>query len=90
MTHTVLVILGGAVLLAVFVLFGKLWGDTTASMALAAKVFIPFWLVVSVVNLWIGVSKAGYTVREEAPILLLVFAVPAIVAAIVIWRLTRT
>jgi len=28
-------------------------------------------------------------VREEAPILLLVFAVPAIVAAFVAWRLSR-
>jgi hypothetical protein len=89
MMHSVLVIVGGVALLGVFVLFGHLWGVTTPSLALAAKVFIPFWLVVSVVNLWIGVSKAGYTVREEAPILLLVFAAPAIVAAFLIWRLSR-
>lgn len=88
--HTVLVIVGGMVLLGVFALFGKLWGDTAAAMALAAKVFIPFWLVVSVVNLWIGVSRAGYTVRDEAPILLVIFAIPAVIAAVLIWRLSRT
>ena len=89
MMHSVLVIMGGVALLGIFELFGQLWGGTAASLALAAKAFIPFWLVISVVNLWIGVSKAGYTVREEAPILLLVFAVPAIVAAFVAWRLSR-
>jgi len=88
--HTVLVIVGGVVLLGVFALFGKLWGDTASAMALAAKVFIPFWLVVSVVNLWIGVSRAGYTVRDEAPILLAIFAIPAVIAAVLIWRLSRT
>ena len=87
--HTVLVVLGGVALLAVFLLFGKLWGGTTSDLALAARAFIPFWLIVSVVNLWIGVSKAGYTVRDEAPILLIVFAAPAIIAALLIWRLAR-
>ena len=87
--HTILTILGGVALLAVFLLFGRLWGGTAPSFALAAKAFIPFWLVVSVVNLWVGVSKAGYTVRDEAPILLVVFAVPAVLAALAIWRFTR-
>ena len=88
--HMALVILGGLVLLGVFVLFGWLWGASAAGMALAAKVFIPAWLLVSSVNMWIGVRKAGYSVREELPILLVVFLVPAIIAAIVIWRLGRT
>jgi hypothetical protein len=30
--------------------------------------------------MWIGVSRAGYSVVDEAPVFLLVFAVPAIVA----------
>ena len=40
-------------------------------------------------NLWIGVAKAGYSVAEEAPIFLVVFAVPAAVAIIVGWALFR-
>jgi len=87
--HVLMVIAGGIVLLGVFLLFGKLWGGASAGVAGAAKVFVPVWLGVAVVNLWVGVSKAGYTVREELPILLLVFAVPAIVAAAVIWYLSR-
>lgn len=84
--HMLMVIAGGSVLLGVFLLFGKLWGGDAAALALAAKIFIPVWLAVSIANLWIGVSYAGYTVREELPILLLVFLVPAALASLVIWR----
>lgn len=87
--HMAMVIGGGFVLLGLCMLFGKLWGGTTPDLVLAAKVFIPLWLVVSVANLWVGVTKAGYSVREELPILLIVFAVPAVAAAIAIWRLAR-
>ncbi|WP_250634311.1 hypothetical protein [Pinirhizobacter soli] len=84
-----MVICGGIVLLGLFMLFGKLWGGTTLDLVLAAKVFIPIWLIVSVTNLWVGVTKAGYSVRDELPILLIVFAVPTVAAAIAIWRLAR-
>jgi hypothetical protein len=86
--HIALVMLGGIVQLGVFVLFGWLWGSTTASMALAAKAFVPFWLVVATVNMWIGVVHAGYSVKLELPILLLNFAVPAVVAGMAAWRLS--
>lgn len=84
--HMLMVIGGGIVLLGVFLLFGKLWGGDAAGLVLAAKVFIPVWLVIAIANLWIGVSHAGYSVREELPILLIVFIVPAALAALAIWR----
>jgi hypothetical protein len=56
-------------------------------MATAALAFLPIWLIGAGINLWIGVSKAGYSVREEAPIFLLVFAVPAVVGIILWWLL---
>lgn len=87
--HVALVISGGLLLLCVFVLFGWLWGASAAGMALAAKSFVPVWLAVAIANMWVGVSHAGYTVREEAPILGLVFAVPAIAAAVAAWQLSR-
>lgn len=87
--HVLMVIGGGLVLLGIFVLFGWLWGASAAGMALAAKVFVPAWLVVACVNMWVGVTHAGYSVRQESPILLLVFAVPAIAAGIAIWQLSR-
>jgi hypothetical protein len=88
--HVAMVIGTGILLLIVFTLFGWLWGASTAGMALAAKAFVPVWLAVACVNMWVGVSHAGYTVRQEAPILVLVFAVPAIVAAVTAWQLTRS
>jgi hypothetical protein len=57
-------------------------------MALAAKAFVPAWLLVAAVNMWVGVAHAGYSAREEFPILLLVFAVPAVVAGFAVWRLS--
>jgi hypothetical protein len=84
--HMLMVIAGGAVLLGVFLLFGKLWGGETAAFALAAKLFMPVWLAVSIANLWVGVNHAGYAVREELPILLFVFLVPAALAGLVIWK----
>ncbi len=88
--HVLMVIGAGLVLLGVFVLFGWLWGASAAGMALAAKVFLPAWLIVAGVNMWVGVAHAGYSVREELPILLLVFAVPAVAAGIAVWQLSRS
>ncbi len=89
--HTVKVIAGGFLLLAVCLLIGRLAGGAAsgAHLASAAKLFIPLWLVVAAVNLWIGVAKAGYTVADEAPVFLVVFAIPAVVALLLVWRLTR-
>ena len=87
--HVMMVIAGGLALLGVFVLFGWLWGGNAAGMTLAAKVFVPVWLLVATANMWVGVSRAGYAVREELPILLLVFAVPALLAGLLYWRLAR-
>lgn len=86
--HVILVIVGGLVLLGVSALFGWLWGGSAAGMALAAKVFVPAWLLISCANMWVGVHHAGYSVREELPILLLVFALPAIAAGVAVWWLS--
>lgn len=87
--HMLLVIIGGAVLLGLFALFGKLWGGDAAGIAVGAKLFIPAWCAVALVNMWVGVTKAGYTVAQELPILLVVFAVPAALAALLAWQLAR-
>lgn len=87
--HIAMVLMGGIVQLAIFVLFGWLWGNSTAAMALAAKVFIPFWLVITLVNMWVGVTHAGYSVKAESPILALNFLLPAVLAGITAWQLSR-
>lgn len=87
--HMLLVIIGGLLLCGVFALFGKLWGGDIAGVVTGLKLFIPAWLVVALINMWVGVTKAGYTVAQELPILLIVFAVPAIAAGIAMWQLAR-
>lgn len=91
MSHTVKVIAAGFALLAVCLLIGRATtSPPSGGMVLGAKVFLPLWLAGAGINMWVGVSRAGYTVREEAPIFALVFAVPAVVALLLWWRLART
>ena len=78
--HTILVIVGGLALLAVVSILGKLAG---VGISRAALWFIPIWLVCAAVNMWVGVSRAGYSVAAEFPIFLIVFAVPAALALVV-------
>jgi hypothetical protein len=89
--HTIKVIAGGFLLLAVCLLIGRVAGGAAPAAGLAggAKLFIPLWLVAAAVNMWIGVSKAGYTVADEAPVFFVVFAIPAAVALLLVWRLSR-
>ncbi len=86
--HTVLVILGGLLLLAVFLIFGWLWGGA-AGVPAAARLFLPAWAALALANLWVGVSRAGYALAQELPILAINFAVPAAVAVLLAWRLAR-
>jgi hypothetical protein len=83
--RTMLIILGGFALLALALLLGRWLGGGSHGMVAASKIFIPVWLAVALVNMWIGVSRAGYSVRDELPIAIVIFALPA-AAAIVIWR----
>jgi hypothetical protein len=87
--HILMVIIGGTVLLGVLRLFGRLWGADLSALAPAATFFFPVWLAVAVVNMYIGVTRAGYTVMDELPILGLNFAVPAAIAVIVIWQFAK-
>ena len=90
MSHTIKVIAGGLVLLALCLLVGRSLAPSVATgVANAVRIFLPLWLIASAVNMWIGISRAGYSVREEAPIFLLVFAVPAALALLMLWHFSR-
>ena len=65
--HTIKILVLGFVLLGAFLLIGRTLGNG----ARAALYFLPAWLAGAVINLWYGVAKAGYSVRDEAPIFLL-------------------
>jgi hypothetical protein len=84
--HTVIVMAGGFVLLGLCA-FGGHWLGGAGGIAAGALVFLPLWLIGAGINLYVGVRQAGYTVVEEMPIFLLVFAIPAAVALFTWWKL---
>ena len=87
--HTILVIGSGLVLLLLFLAVAKLVMTTeAATIANVVKVFIPVWLLISIGNMWFGMTSAGYTFMEELPILIPVFGVPA-ATALAIWYFWR-
>jgi hypothetical protein len=85
--RTAIIILGGFALWAVCLGLAKwLAGWTAASTTMATGAFLALWFIAAAVNMWMGVTQAGYAFREELPIFLLIFLVPSIVAAVVKWR----
>jgi hypothetical protein len=85
--RTLLFLIAGLLLAASFLLLARLFAPQYADAARVATIaFVATWLIVAGVNMWLGVSRAGYGVTEELPIFLLIFAVPAAAAILVKWR----
>ena len=85
--HTIVVIGDGFLILGVSLLLARtVGGHESAQLARVALVFIPVWFGLSLLNLWVGGSRAGYSVSEEAPVFLVVFALLALAAAWVWWK----
>lgn len=84
--HTLIILTIGFVLLAVCLLVGKFTGGNPASLAKAALAFLPLWLIGSGINMWFGVAKAGYTIKEELPIFLVIFVIPTAAAIALYWK----
>jgi hypothetical protein len=74
--HTVILVAGGFAMLALFAFAGRAFGGAHG-FAIAAILFLPVWLIGAAINLYVGVATAGYSVKEESPIFLLIFSVPA-------------
>jgi hypothetical protein len=89
MAHTIKVIVAGFVLLAGCLLIGRIIGSAvpnpSTALSRAALVFIPLWLIAAGINMWMGVAKAGYSVREEIPYFFVVFLIPSAVAFFIWW-----
>jgi len=82
--RTAIIILVGFALWAACLGIAKLVANLSApSATLATIAFVVVWLVAAGANMWIGVSQAGYSIREELPIFLLIFLLPVTVAVVV-------
>jgi hypothetical protein len=78
--RTALIILGGFVLWGIFVTAAKMSGSAPRAIGTATIAFVVVWFLVAAVNMYFGVARAGYAFREELPIFLIIFLLPAIVA----------
>lgn len=85
--RTLLFLAAGFLLLASCAVLGRLFSSNyPASTTWTLGAFAVLWLAIAAFNMWVGVSKAGYSAGEEFPIFLLIFAVPAAVAMILKWK----
>jgi hypothetical protein len=85
--RTLWIIIGGVALWAASLGAARLIaGQDPAAMTRATLIFLLLWLLLAGLNLWVGVARAGYTLREELPIFLLIFSLPAVLALWVRWK----
>jgi hypothetical protein len=86
--RTIIFLVAGFALWAAFIVIAKSFFSASATAPMTATVvFIATWFVVAATNMWMGVAQAGYSFREELPIFLLLFLLPAAVAGLVKWKL---
>lgn len=89
MSRTTVIIMVGLVLLVVFLAVGHF--VTAVGLRRAVEDFLLVWFALAAGNLAVGVLEAGYTLAEELPIFLLIFAVPGVPAiAFRLWVARRT
>jgi hypothetical protein len=87
--RTLAIIVGGLVILGFSFLAGRyVGGGARGTVVLAMQAFLVVWFLVALLNLWMGVTRAGYSLGEELPIFLVIYVVPGAIAALVWWRLT--
>jgi hypothetical protein len=86
--HTAIVLGGGFALLLACLLLAHAFGGGVPGAVTGAKLFIPLWLIGAGVNMWLGVSQAGYSAAEEFPIFLAIFGLPAAAAGVLWWALS--
>lgn len=85
--RTGLFLLAGFLLLAASLVLARLFSaNYPSAAAVATAAFVALWLGLTGFNMWVGVARAGYSVAEELPILLLLFGIPAVVAVVLKWK----
>ncbi len=84
--RAIIIVASGFVVLLAFIFVSRAMSDNNrATMGKAALLFLPLWLFAGSYTLWKGVSYAGYSVVEEAPLFIIIFGLPAALA-VYLWR----
>lgn len=85
--RTAFILVSGLLMFISFFFYSRLFVQHFPSaVAIATYSFVVLWLAATAFNMWVGVSHAGYSFRDELPIMLLLFALPTAVALIVRWK----
>ena len=75
--RTAMIIAVGFLLLGALAVFSKLFVQHYPNATTwAVYGFVVLWLAATGFNMWVGVNKAGYSVGEELPIMLLLLPGP--------------
>lgn len=82
--RTFIIVAGGFALLAICLAIPRFFGGSgTLAMTRATMIFVILWLAAATANMWVGVYRAGYSIREELPVFVVIFLLPAAVAVLV-------
>lgn len=81
--RTLILIATGFALWGTLLGLAKAFGPAPTRMHVATIIFVVLWGVIAAVNMYVGVSRAGYSVQEELPIFLAVWLVPVVPALLV-------
>ncbi len=85
--RTVFILVSGLLMFASLFFYSRLFVQHfPGAVAWATYAFVALWLVATAFNMWVGISHAGYSLRDELPIMLLLFGLPAAVALVVHWK----
>ncbi len=85
--RTIFILSSGLLIFTGFFLYARLFVQHYPSAVdTAVYSFAAFWLVATAFNCWVGVHHAGYSVREELPIMLVLFVIPTAVALATKWK----
>ncbi len=86
--RTSLFLLAGFLILGGSLLLGKLFSENYPGAIFVATVaYVALWFFIVSGNMWVGVTRAGYSVSEELPIFLLIFGLPTAVAIFLKWKI---
>lgn len=58
----------------------------TNAAGIFTLIFMGAWLLIAAANMWVGVTRAGYSVAEEVPVFAIVAGLPLVVLLLVRWR----
>lgn len=85
--RTGLFLLAGFLILGASVILTRLFGENVPAAATwSTAAFLVLWLALVGFNMYVGVTRAGYSVGDELPVFLVLFAIPALAAALVKWK----